>query len=139
MEDIFTDPDFTQFYDLDNEWGDDVTFCCKLAQRAETVLDLGCGTGFLTTRLPPHCRITGVDPAKAMLDRARMRPAGDRINWVEADARSLRLGTKFDLILMTGHAFQCFLTEEDQAAVCLPNHRGASKPQWAVHLRQPEP
>jgi SAM-dependent methyltransferase len=118
MDEIFTDPEFAQFYDLDNEWRDEVAFCCKLTQEAETVLDLGCGTGFLTTKLPSHCRLTGVDPAHAMLEGARRQAGSDRVTWIEADARNLRLGSKFDLILMTGHAFQCFLTDEDQLLVC---------------------
>jgi hypothetical protein len=51
-----------------------------------------------------------------MLDVARWRPGGDRVTWVEGDARSLRLGRRYDLIILTGHAFQVFLTAEDQFA-----------------------
>ena len=36
---------------------------------------------------------------------------------VEADARSVRLGRHFDLVLLTGHAFQVFLTDEDRRAM----------------------
>jgi len=61
--------------------------------------------------------VTGVDPAPAMLDIARHRPGGQRIDWVEADARTARLGRRFDLVLLTGHAFQVFLTREDREAV----------------------
>jgi SAM-dependent methyltransferase len=39
------------------------------------------------------------------------------VTWLEADARDVRLGRRFDLVLLTGHAFQVFLTPEDQRAV----------------------
>ncbi len=61
--------------------------------------------------------VVGVDPAAAMLGIARARGGGDLVRWVEADARSVRLGRVFDLIVLTGHAFQVFLTPEDRRAV----------------------
>jgi SAM-dependent methyltransferase len=81
------------------------------------VLDLGCGTGELAAALAPGRRVVGVDPAAAMLDVARSRPGGERVQWIEQDARTLRLDERFDLILLTGHAFQVFLTEQDQHAL----------------------
>jgi ubiquinone/menaquinone biosynthesis C-methylase UbiE len=119
---LFRDPDLASFYDIENgdevESGrDDFVFCRSLAAEAGSVLDLGCGTGELTVMLAPGRRVVGADPAAAMLDVARRRPGGDRVEWVEADARSLRLDARFDLIVLTGHAFQVFLTDEDIAAV----------------------
>jgi SAM-dependent methyltransferase len=52
-----------------------------------------------------------------MLDIARAKSGGTAVTWVEGDARSLRLGRRFDLITLTGHAFQVFLTAADRAAV----------------------
>ena len=57
--------------------------------------------------------VVGVDPATAMLDVARGRPGGDRVEWVEAEAGGIDLGRRFDLICMTGHAFQCLISDED--------------------------
>jgi SAM-dependent methyltransferase len=51
-----------------------------------------------------------------MLDLARAKPEGGLVCWIEADARSLDLGERFDLVCMTGHAFQTLLTEADRAA-----------------------
>ena len=82
------------------------------------VLDLGCGTGLLAAALGEGGEVFGVDPAAAMLDVARRRAGGQRVTWVEADARTVRLGRRFDLIVMTGHAFQVLLTDDDQRAVC---------------------
>ena len=61
--------------------------------------------------------MVGVDPAAAMLDVARNRPGGSKARWIEADARTVRLNQKFDLVLLTGHAFQVFLTRRDRASV----------------------
>jgi hypothetical protein len=52
-----------------------------------------------------------------MLEVARRNTRDEKVEWVEADARTLQLGRLFDLIIMTGHAFQAFLTEADQIAL----------------------
>lgn len=114
---LYHDPDLARFYDLDNRWGADFDYCLQLAADARSVLDLGCGTGQLAARLADRRTVVGVDPAAAMLDIARRRPGGGRATWVEADAGSVRLGRRFDLVLLTGHAYQVFLTDKDQQAV----------------------
>ena len=115
---LFHDPGLVQFYDADNGWGEDTRYCLAMANRAESVLDLGCGTGLLAADLGPGRNVWGVDPAGAMLDVARKRPGGETVTWVQADGRSVRLGRRFDLVVMTGHAFQCLLTDTDQRALC---------------------
>lgn len=114
---LYQDPELAQFYDLENGWADDFEYCLQLADSARSVLDLGCGTGQLAARLAEGRGVVGVDPAAAMLEVARQRPGGEAVTWVQADARSLRLGQRFDLVVLTGHAFQVFLTQEDQRAV----------------------
>jgi len=113
---LYCDPDLARFYDLDNGWNADLDFCRSMAADVRSVLDLGCGTGLFLSRLDGPGRV-GADPAAAMLDIARVRPGGERVEWVEADARMLRLDRAFDLIVLTGHAFQVFLTEADRRAV----------------------
>ncbi len=117
-EPLFHNPDFTRFYDAENPWDTDKEYCLALAKNAGSVLDLGCGTGELATVLAGGRRVTGVEPAAAMLDHARRRPSAERVRWVEADARTVRLDETFDLIVMTGHAFQCLLSKDDQQALC---------------------
>lgn len=112
---LYHDAELARFYDLDNGWGEDLTFCAKLAETAGSVLDLGCGTGRFAATLKDK-RVVGVDPATAMLDVARNREGGEQVAWVLGDARNVRLGQTFDLVLMTGHAFQCLLTDQDQLA-----------------------
>ncbi|MGE5766749.1 MAG: class I SAM-dependent methyltransferase, partial [Bacteroidota bacterium] len=46
----------------------------------------------------------------------RRRPGGERATWIEGDTRTLDLGRRFDLVLLTGHAFQVFLRPDDQRA-----------------------
>lgn len=90
-----------------------------MAEDARSVLDLGCGTGELLAKLAPGRTVVGVDPAPAMLDIARTRPGGNRVTWIGADARDLDLDQQFDLVILTGHMFQVFLTEQDQHAVLM--------------------
>jgi SAM-dependent methyltransferase len=118
MEDrLYGEPELAQFYDLENGWGADLEYCLGLASKATSVLDLGCGTGMFLARAAAARKAVGVDPAAAMLAIARRRPGGDRVTWVEADARTVRLDRRFDLVVLTGHAFQVFLTDDDQRAV----------------------
>lgn len=115
----YDDPDLVSFYDLENGWRADFDFCAGLAGEAKSVLDLGCGTGELAAGIAqrfPDCAVTGADPAVSMLDIARRRPGGEKVEWIAADARTLDLGRRFDLIVLTGHAFQVFLAPEDQLA-----------------------
>ena len=114
---LYHDPDLVQFYDIENAAGADFEYGRRFASGARSVLDLGCGTGQLAAALADGRVVAGVDPAGAMLEVARARRNGDKVDWVEADARSVRLGRGFDLVVLTGHAFQVFLTPDDQAAV----------------------
>ncbi|MBM3520522.1 MAG: class I SAM-dependent methyltransferase [Alphaproteobacteria bacterium] len=118
-EAFYHDDAFVDFYDLEMGWGTDTRYCAALGEAARSVLDLGCGTGLLAAHLAGDGsrRVVGADPAAAMLRVARARPGGDRVRWVEADARALDLGECFDLIVMTGHAFQCLPTAADRAAL----------------------
>jgi SAM-dependent methyltransferase len=116
MDRLYNDPALARFYDWDCPWTADHDWFASLVRGS--VLDLGCGTGmFAATLAARGHRVTGVDPARAMLDIARAREDGGRVTWVKADARMLRLGRRFDTVLMIGHAFQTLLTRDDRAAV----------------------
>jgi SAM-dependent methyltransferase len=115
---LFEDPELVRFYDIENGWEDDSRYCLELAHGKRSVLDLGCGTGMLAAALAPGREVFGVDSAAAMLTRAREREGGSAVTWVRADARSVRLGRCFELIVLTGHAFQVLLTDDDQRAAC---------------------
>ena len=120
----YTDPRLAAVYDPLNPPDAADAFYLDLAgDRPLTILDVGCGTGRLATALAERGqRVTGADPAGAMLDVARRRPGGDRVRWVEGTAGTLALGPAFDLIIMTGHVFQVFL-EDNAVLAALSNLR----------------
>lgn len=121
---LYTDAELVSFYDLENDRDDgDFATCTGMAEGLESVLDLGCGTGFLLARLSNPVRY-GVDPAGAMLAVARARPGGAGVVWVEAEAGALHLDRHFDLVMLTGHAFQVFLDgpAQDAALASIARH-----------------
>jgi 2-polyprenyl-3-methyl-5-hydroxy-6-metoxy-1,4-benzoquinol methylase len=111
--------EIAEIYDLANPWAEDADFYLSLTGlRPCSVLDLGCGTGSLCCVLAERGhRVTGVDPAAAMLAVARRKPHAEQVEWVECSAQRYRSPQRFDLILMTGHAFQILLTDADALAV----------------------
>ncbi|WDZ76838.1 class I SAM-dependent methyltransferase [Ensifer adhaerens] len=114
---LYNDPSLVEFYDIENGWTADSAYLKTMAEGRTSILDLGCGTGMLTAALAESGkRVVGVDPAAAMLDVARSRPGGNRVRWVEGDGRTIRLDETFDMVLLSGHAFQVFLTKDDQLA-----------------------
>jgi len=108
-----------EIYDVANPWSPDNDFYLSLAgPRPCSVLDLGCGTGTLCCALAERGhRVTGVDPAAAMLAVARRKPHADQVEWIESSAQNYKSHRRFDLIVMTGHAFQVLLTDADALAV----------------------
>jgi SAM-dependent methyltransferase len=121
MTDHYNQPELAVLYDDENGWDRSAEFYLDLARRigARTLLDLGCGTGTVTRGILKAIGGSGigVDPAAPMLEVARRSTAGEAVEWILGDAREVRLGRRFDLIIMTGHAFQAFLTEADQVAL----------------------
>jgi SAM-dependent methyltransferase len=118
-DEVFANDTFASLYDYFNPWTPSDQFYLELArQTGQRVLDLGCGTGMLACRIAAEGHeVTGVDSAKGMLNIARSRPGAERVSWIEADGRTLQLGQHFDLIYMTGHAFQALLTDADAVAL----------------------
>jgi SAM-dependent methyltransferase len=114
----YENPKLAAIYDLFSPWSPDRDFYLSLAGEAPChVLDLGCGTGLLCDAYAARGHIvTGVDPAPAMLAVARQKPHGSAIEWVQAAAQEYRSERRFDLIIMTGHAFQVLLRDEDVLA-----------------------
>jgi SAM-dependent methyltransferase len=115
---VFAEPELAALYDLFCAWDrrDDLEFYLPLVLGADRVLDVGCGTGMLLRRARQegHAgRLCGLDPAAAMLGVARAEPG---IEWIEGDLSSVRFDREFDLIVMTGHAFQVFTGDAELRA-----------------------
>lgn len=72
-------------------------------RRGETVLDAGCGTGWLAAglrRAAPHARVLGLDLSTGMLDRARTAGAWPLL---QGDAQRLPFGeASIDLVVSRG-------------------------------------
>lgn len=121
---LFSEPSLAELYDAFCEGRRDFSFYLPLVMSAESVLDVGCGTGELLrlAREAGHTgRLCGLDPAAAMLQVARRRPD---IEWVLGDLASVNWDREFDLVVMTGHAFQVFV-EDDQLRASLAAIRSA--------------
>jgi SAM-dependent methyltransferase len=121
VADHYNQADLANLYDDENGWDASADFYRDLAleRGARSVLDLGCGTGTVMRGIVAALGGSGVgvDPARPMLEVARRKTTTEAVEWIEGDARTIRLHRKFDFILMTGHAFQAMLTDEDQAAL----------------------
>ncbi|MFH8800114.1 class I SAM-dependent methyltransferase [Streptomyces sp. NPDC017936] len=116
----FADLALAALYDSINPWGPDDDFYLDLVMSARTVLDVGCGTGRLLARAAAGGhpgRLVGLDPAAAMLVQARRRAPG--VEWVLGDLRARLWDGDFDLVVMTGHAFQVLLGDEELRAALL--------------------
>ena len=136
----FAEPWLAALYDLFCPWDPrgDSGFYLPLVMAADSVLDVGCGTGMLLrrARAEGHAgRLCGLDPAAAMLAVAR---AGRGIEWVLGDLSSAAWQREFELIVMTGHAFQV-LTGDEQLGDALAAVRSALAPggRFAFETRNP--
>ena len=121
---LFAEPSLAALYDAFCAGRRDFEFYLPLVMSARSVLDAGCGTGALLNlaREAGHTgRLCGLDPAAAMLGQARKRPD---IEWVLGDLASVEWCGEFDLVVMTGHAFQV-LVEDDQLRESLAAIRSA--------------
>jgi len=129
-----------EIYDLVNSRSQDTDFYLSLAAlRSCRVLDLGCGTGTLCCGLAERGhQVTGVDPAATMLAVARRKPHAEKVEWIESSAQSYEADRRFDLIVMTGHAFQILLTDADALAV-LETMRGHLKERGRIAFETRNP
>ena len=122
---FFSEPTLAALYDAFSRETDDFEFYLPELMSAGSVLDVGCGTGQLLylAREAGHAgRLCGLDPAAAMLGQARSKRQD--IEWVLGDLASVDWREEFDLVVMTGHAFQVFV-EDSQLRESLDAVRSA--------------
>ncbi len=138
--DVFDDALLASVYDDLNPWAARDDFYLGLAREAgRGVLDLGCGTGRLACRIAAEgCDVVGAEPAAGMIGVARTRPVAAAVTWVQSDGQGLNLTQRFDLIYMTGHAFQALLSDDDALALLAAAARHlAPEGQFAFETRNP--
>lgn len=113
---------------------EDVAWWCRLAEAAPDgrVLELGAGTGRLTTELARHARVVAVDHDASALGRLRARVAPSQVRAVHADVTELALGERFGLVALPVSLLNEIPRLEDRrqvirtaAAHCRPDGRVA--------------
>ena len=84
-------------------------------EQGGAILDLCCGTGIVTVPLAETgLEVVGVDISEAMLAQAQAKAKGrQNLTFYLQDALEFSTSQCFGLTLMTGNAFQCFLTDKD--------------------------
>lgn len=101
---------------------------------AETVLDIGCGTGNLTRallhRLGRGGRVLALDLVFSMIDAARRKNRDPRVIWSIADARDLPLAAEsVDRVVCFG-----VWPHLDDAAACAGELRRVLRPGGRLHV-----
>ncbi|MFI6815417.1 class I SAM-dependent methyltransferase [Nonomuraea sp. NPDC050328] len=140
---MFTDDEAAELYDRLNPWDPAAwpsdAFYDALVAAADSVLDVGCGTGAMLrlARAGGHTgRLVGIDPDASALARARSRTD---IEWVHGVAADVRWDAEFALATMVSHAFQCLVTDAEVRA-SLAAVRRALRPGgvFAFETRHPQ-
>lgn len=139
----FTPDDSVALYDEMYRWDGAKNasdrFFDVLVDDADTVLDVGCGTGMMLhqARERGHGgRLVGLDPHLPSLRRARRRSDIEWVQGVAADAG--RWQGEFALATMASNAFQCLVGDEELRSSLAAVH-GALRPggRFAFETRNP--
>lgn len=112
---IFADPRLVQFYDFFEGDRPDLVHHQAIVTElgAHKVLDLGCGTGTFALQLAEAgFEVTGVDPALASLEEAKLKKGSGRVRWRHGTIGDVE-PEGFDVVIMTGNVAQVFVTDTD--------------------------
>ncbi len=116
LDNHYINPKLASIYEIDSGWAKDSDFYLSLASKdkKQNILDIGCGTGLISRAYAErNHNVTAIDPSAAMLEIGRKSLHGDKVEWVESFSQDYHSDKKFDLIIMTGHAFQALLSDND--------------------------
>jgi SAM-dependent methyltransferase len=137
---LFADPRLAAIYDdVDGDRRDlDAYVALAGGLGAQSVLDIGCGTGSFACRLARQgVAVVAVDPALASLHVARTKPDAGLVRWLEGDATTLP-PLQVDLVTMTGNVAQVFVDDDEWLATLLAARR-ASRLAGAVVFETRDP
>jgi len=98
---------YDRFSSMHRGIADQLLVCILKEQVPSSLLDVGCGTGYLTVKLKeryPQSKIIGLDLAQGMLDVARSKD--DKIVWVLGDGNSLPFADGSFDVLVSNLAYQ---------------------------------
>ncbi len=113
--------DYSYYYDLfyrDKDYGAEVDYIDGLIRKynpgAESILDLGCGTGRHGRLLAEKgYRVHGVDMSETMLESARKLAVDKDLTFSNGDIRTIRLDEKFDVVCSLFHVINYQVTDDD--------------------------
>jgi SAM-dependent methyltransferase len=136
----YVDPRLVALYDGANPAGPDTAFYVRLADEkaAQTIVDLGCGTGILTRALATgDRRVLGIDPSAQMLAVARRHDRDLRVQWIEG-VSDVMGAIAADLVVMSGNVAQVFLDDVAWEQTLTDIHRALRPGGWiAFESRNP--
>ncbi len=115
---IFENPRLARIYDAFDSDRSDLDHYVAIVKEfsAQSVLDIGCGTGTLALLLAEFgLDVLAVDPAEASLEVAMQKPGAKHVQWIHGDASSLP-AVQVDLAVMSGNVAQVFVTDSDWLA-----------------------
>lgn len=112
--------DYSKYYDIlyqDKDYTTEARYVHRLIQQhvpnAQTVFDLGCGTGRYSSELAQLGYIVhGVDLSEEMLNEAR-KLKNNNISFSQGDMRTVRLERKFDVVLSLFHVMSYQTTNQE--------------------------
>jgi 2-polyprenyl-3-methyl-5-hydroxy-6-metoxy-1,4-benzoquinol methylase len=108
-----------QFYETPDPWGyktreDDAIRKALIigaipVDDYESVLDIGCGEGFITETLPGE-KVLGIDISEKAIERTKPTP---RIRYIAGDINEMHLSPRsVDLVIATGALYPHYVTKE---------------------------
>ena len=121
---------YSRYYDLlyrDKDYTTETNWIAALlakhAPSAKSVLEIGSGTGLHASKLAAlGYEVTGIDMSEGMLEAAEERRAdlppelASRLKFEHGDARTFRLGRKFDAVISLFHVMSYQTTNADLAS-----------------------
>jgi SAM-dependent methyltransferase len=121
---------YSRYYDLlyrDKDYNAEALYISQLIKRhapdAVSIMEIGCGTGAHASELAAlGYSVEGVDMSAGMLEAADARSRDltpdiqSRLSFTHGDARSVRLGKKFDVVISLFHVMSYQTSNADLAA-----------------------
>ena len=121
---------YSRYYDLlyrDKDYAGEARYVSGLISRhspsAKQILEIGCGTGAHAAQWAQmRFEVVGVDRSEGMLEAAAARRASlepsiaEKLSFEEGDARTLRVGRRFDVVTSLFHVMSYQTANTDLAA-----------------------
>ncbi|MHD0397565.1 class I SAM-dependent DNA methyltransferase [Staphylococcus simulans] len=105
---------FSQYYDElseDQPYNQWLDIILKATSKRESILDIGCGTGSLTSLLTDFKTVIGMDLSQDMLAIASKK--SNSVRWIEGDMTDFELGQTFDVITILCDSLNYVTERED--------------------------